>query len=738
MKLKTASCELSLNERSGALASLRATHAPDQEFLVPNHADFPLFVIQYLDDQKRLQEISSLDACGVSITRAAEAGSEVVRISYEQVGVLGLAVEATIRAGQDDPAILWEITVTVPQPTVVLNVQYPFVVVSYELGADKDAAKLLQPFYFGLLHEKLRPQHFPPDFPDLWQLLPENGDSSHYPGLTFAQMLAYYDKHAGMLLSCRDAAGQIKQIKPAHRDPGLRLGIAHVVGWTTAGIHDLGYPVALQGFQGDWYEAAEIYRAWSLQQHWAATPLVERPDLPTWLTDSPLHIVMRKQGEVDAGPTHTHAEFTPYESALPLLDRVAERVGGPLVPVIMGWERPGPWIYPDCFPPAGGAASLKAFTAAARERGWHIGTYCNGTRWVTAHKWSGYRGEDFFDEQEGAATICRLADETPWTSPWDRVWRPSYTGCLDVDRTKELLWDYARTLQEYGLDWIQILDQNIGCSTFPCYSSQHGHPPAPSDWMTEEMEGMLAGLREHAAHNRWAGAWSVETPCSEYFLQSFVICDIRPDFRTSFVPLYYYLYHDYIMTQSMFGAAPNPHFLLLKFARAFILGDVMGCHMGAGGRLQNWDPPRHGLWGEPWMEWDKPEGDQEAAYAVLRNATAIRRGIGKDFLLYGRMRRPLPVSGVTIVTWTFESEANAVPAVEHALWQARDGRLGAALANWTSDDQPITLDLSGHAGHAATLHLSTDGNIEATQVTGGQPLTLSLPAHSCALLVISH
>ena len=36
----------------------------------------------------------------------------------------------------------------------------------------------------------------------------------------------------------------------------------------------------------------------------------------------------------------------------------------------------------------------------------------------------------------------------------------------------------------------------------------------------------------------------------------------------------------------------------LKFTRAFILGDVMGCHMGAGGRLQNWDPPRHGLWGD--------------------------------------------------------------------------------------------------------------------------------------------
>src|SRR5438105_189297 len=32
--------------------------------------------------------------------------------------------------------------------------------------------------------------------------------------------------------------------------------------------HDREYAVALQGLQGDWYEAAEIHRRWSLQQHW--------------------------------------------------------------------------------------------------------------------------------------------------------------------------------------------------------------------------------------------------------------------------------------------------------------------------------------------------------------------------------------------------------------------------------------------------------------------------------------
>jgi hypothetical protein len=735
VELKTSTCVVSLDDRSGSLMSCRAVAAPDQEFLVPGHGRFPLFVIQYLDHEERLQEISSLEAASVSLSRVTEVGGESVRIAYEHVGVPDLSVTATVRVSQDDLAIRWEIAVSMTRAVVLLNVQYPYLVVAYDLAGDPDASKLLQPFYFGLLHEQLRPHHFPPDFPDLWQLLPENGDSSHYPGLTFAQLLAYYNERAGLLLFCRDNTGQVKLIKPVHHEPGLRLGIAHVVGWTDPGNHDLNYEVALQGFLGDWYNAAEIYRAWSLQQPWARTPLAERKDLPAWLADAPLHIVLRIQGEVDAGPTHTHPEFTPFEHAVPLLERVADRVGTSLVPVIMAWERPGPWVYPDCFPPVGGEESLTAFTAAARERGWHVGTYCNGTRWVTAHKWSGYRGEAFFEEQGGPASVCRQPDGSPWSSSWDQPWRPSYTGCLGSERTKDLLWRYAATLRGYRLGWIQILDQNVGCSTFPCYAKAHDHPPAPGGWMTTRMEQLLVGLREGAERAGWDGAWSVETPCSEYFLQSFVMCDVRPDFRTSFVPLYYYLYHDYIMTQSMFGAAPNPYFLVLKFARAFVLGDVLGCHMGQGGRLQNWDPPRGTFWGEPWMDWDRPAGDQDAAFAVLRNATALRRGMGKDFLLFGRMLRPLPVTNIPTKSWSLEGEANAVPAVEHATWQARDGRVAVALANWTDDEQIATVDLSTLEEREATLYLSTDGLIKEASVTTGQPVELSLPPHACALLV---
>ena len=296
-------------------------------------------------------------------------------------------------------------------------------------------------------------------------------------------------------------------IRPAHREPGLRLGIAHVVGWTTPGQHELGYDVALEGFVGDWHDAADIYRDWALQQPWAPAPLAERPDVPAWLLDSPFHVVMRIQGELDAGPTGLHPEFTPYERALPLLDAVAAGLDSPLVPIVMAWERPGPWVYPDSFPPAGGAASLARFAAAARERGWHVGSYSNGTRWTTAHRWSGYDGEQFYRRSGGPESVCREPDGRPWASGWDQYWRPSYTGCVGVEHTRALLREYAATLLGYGLDWLQILDQNVGGSAFPCYAADHEHPPAPGGWMTERSEAMLADLRRaaRAGPARWPG-----------------------------------------------------------------------------------------------------------------------------------------------------------------------------------------------------------------------------------------
>src|SRR5690606_30813326 len=42
-------------------------------------------------------------------------------------------------------------------------------------------------------------------------------------------------------------------------------------------------------FEGDWYDACQIYRNWALQQSWASKgPLHSRTDVPKWFKEAPL------------------------------------------------------------------------------------------------------------------------------------------------------------------------------------------------------------------------------------------------------------------------------------------------------------------------------------------------------------------------------------------------------------------------------------------------------------------
>src|SRR5260370_36450898 len=119
--------------------------------------------------------------------------------------------------------------------------------------------------------------------------------------------------------------------------------------------------------------------------------------------------------------------------------------------------------------------------------------------------------------------------------------------------------------------------------------------------------------------------------------------------------------------------------------------------MGPGGRLMAWC-------GRPWARWDTPAGDQEGILALLRRAIALRRGVGRDYLVFGRLLRPIAVEGIRPVTWMCQGRVSTMPAVVHAHWQAPDGRTAVALANWSAEAQ--TIAVMGEAARAgANLHL---------------------------------
>ncbi len=743
--LETANDRLGFDPQSGALLSFRRQKASQQEFIAFN-ADDPVFQFQYLDAKRRFRQVTSRQAEEVSLSvQGAETnqdGQSILTMTFLRLAGFDIDVTVTVRAAKHDPCTHWSLTMRNQAGLLITDLQFPFIVVRYELDGTPGSESLLWPFGSGVLIKEPKPHNLRPDAPHTWQMRPENGGYSQYPGVTVAQFLAYFNDQAGIYVACLDTAGWVKQIRPVHRKQGCRLGISHVGDRPQHGERTIDYDIVLRSFHGDWYAAADLYREWSLQQPWAQEPLHKRNDLPEWLLDSPPHIVVRIQGELDLGPAEPNEAFLPYTKILPLVDEIAQRLEAPIVPVIMSWEREGPWIYPNCFPPAGGEESLRDFTAKARQRGWRVGTFCNGTRWVIGHFWSGYDGEDDFVDQGGERSVCRTHDGELWRESWDTAWRPSYLGCVGSSITREIAVDFVRQIIDYGLDWIQFFDQNIGVCTFPCYATDHEHPPLPGRWMTEKMVQVLDSFDElvreasHQSGGEREFIFSVETPANEYYLRRFQLCDVRvmpPGHQIGtqlegFVPLYHYLYHEFIVMQGGFGTGPEPYHLPIKNAYNWVIGEIPGAVLQGDGQLMNRDSPDIN-----WAAWDRPVGSNDDALQMLKTTTALRRGAAKPFLVFGRMLAPAQVGPIRIMRWQEAKNDHQIPAVFHSVWMAADGQLGWTLSNWTNEPQVVTI-ADARLGKQVIEHLSSHQISSQSHQVIDQRITLELPPLSCLLL----
>ena len=172
--------------------------------------------------------------------------------------------------------------------------------------------------------------------------------------------------------------------------------------------------------------------------------------------------------------------------------------------------------------------------------------------------------------------------------------------------------------------------------------------------MTAAMTAFMADIREDSADAADAAgpgrsiAVSVESAPAEIHLGSIALCDIRAVVEghraadplwEGAIPLFHFLYHELIPIQGGFGWAPEPHHVALRNAWNLVIGELPGGVLTPSGRLLDRDTVN-------WAPWDEPVEDEAAGLAVLRSGLALRRGPGREILVFGRMERTARVSEV--------------------------------------------------------------------------------------------
>ena len=656
---------MSIDPASGDLSSL---HLDGQEVL---YAPSPLFRLGLRDRNGEKSVLTAHDAKTRRIEKTVCAFEDFpVDLSVRVFPGADEAPEWTLRAdNRTDCQIEW--------------VEFPCLTVKplRENGGD---ARIVYPYNEGALIEDIhRHTYREPDYPSY-------ASFDMFPNMVCSQFLLYLTGGSGLYFAAHDPQRGVKQISFYEDRGGVALQIRLYCGLNHGESYESPFPCVLRAFQGDWQAGADIYRDWFGQHLPQGLKPSAQSALPAWYRDTPLVISYPVRGVHDTDVMTPNALF-PYTRALPMVDKIAGRVGGRLMVLLMHWEGTAPWAPPYVWPPFGGEEIFNEFADALHSRGHMLGVYCSGFGYtIRSNLVDSYHCEEAFEREQLRDIMC-TGPKGELTSTVCTAQRFGYDICVGAPGAEKLLNAAYDPLLRSRIDYAQILDQNHGGGQYFCYSADHGHPPAPGPWMTEEMSRLLAQWNEVGKGK----LFGCESAAGEAFLPYLRFSDNRYElnWRTGApVPLYAYLYHEYLRNfmgnQVACGLSNEEDTLRYRMAYSFAAGDCMTLVFAPDGRLFS-------SWGD--HDFSKPAPDLEKTLDFAANMRTFLEQGGKEYLTDGRMIAPLPVSCAQVRYHRAADHSEViVPAVVTSAWE-KNGHKAQILVNHTDEAQTAEMDGKSYA-----------------------------------------
>ena len=141
---------------------------------------------------------------------------------------------------------------------------------------------------------------------------------SFYPGQTQAQFMAVINNSGcGVYIGAHDKSQSTKCFECTPGENGTYiLSVRYYCGDNrTDGIYTIPDELVFNSFNGDWMDAAAIYRCWMEQN-------IEMPpkyDFPDFIKESPVILIHPVQGQGKDRAQMTENEYFPYKNAMPVI-----------------------------------------------------------------------------------------------------------------------------------------------------------------------------------------------------------------------------------------------------------------------------------------------------------------------------------------------------------------------------------------------------------------------------------
>lgn len=497
--------------------------------------------------------------------------------------------------------------------------------------------------------------------------------SGLYPnGWTDLQMMALYDRRGGCVLMAQDLLASTKNIEAAPEGQSMKMGFSWPAPDHTVPGNDFNPPgrIAVVPFEGDWYDAAMIYRAWVEReaQWWPQRGLPGRPDTPEWMRDLPLWVT------TGGGP----------ENVVPAVKAFREYMGVPCAIHWYNWhEIPFDDNYPHYFPAKPGfAEGVKAL----QEAGVRVMPYINGRLWdsdtedfpTVALPWAtkDRKGEYYIETYGSGQKLVPMC-------PVSKLWQETVQGIV-----KRLVGP------EYNVDGVYI-DQVAAASPRLCYDERHGHPFSGGHWWTTEgywpmLEKLQADLAAEFPDKMLTTECTAE-PFTHVF-DGYLSWHWQ---ETNAVPLFPAVYGDKVrlFSRAYNFAGDKALVFRMKMAQQFVFGEQIG-------------------WLDPGVYKDEKIGP------YLRRLAKIRWQL-RDYFR-GRMVRPPIVAGaVDDVTgdWAWGgSRIVTLKAVQAGAFQSETGEVALVITNLSDKPQKFELRVPlveyGLADNTSFVRIGENGVVD--------------------------
>ena len=717
MIVTTPHYRLELDAANGDLISLTSK---GEELIQKGSAPRPLFSLRFRKPDGGTLEVNALGAKTFSCQRLTNtADATVLRLDYGELNEQPVSVQVTIRCPQEDPNTYWSLSLTNQTGLLLEHIDFPTVVVKNNLVGSGGNAKLFWPGMEGVevtdlaLREKSWMKWRPVEHPAMGWL-------GLYPSSCPLQFMAYYTPQAGLYIASHDAESHPKGIE-YHPHPlgGIFMDYRLFPGPVREPQYAMPYEMVIGVFQGDWYDAAERYRAWLDHSGMPRPPMLEHnPACPAWFEQSPVVVTYPVRGTKDLGDM-TPNEYYPYTNALPVLTSLSRQFNSKVLALLMHWEGSAPWAPPYVWPPYGGEDDFRRFLNALHKEGHLVGVYASGTGYtIRSNTDPTFNREQEFSEKHLVDIVTQAPDGKPADNgvcAGPNAQRIGYDMCPSNEWVKEVVVREVGKVLASGVDYMQYFDQNLGGSCYRCYAQTHGHPAGPGRWQNEAMMDIYRRIQERIAQTGRKTLIGCEAAAAEPFIPYLIFNDNRCHLNLHTgtpVPAYAYVNHEYLNNfmgnqngvYTLVDLARSPLNLHQRVAMSFVQGDLLTAVLKGGGKLC-WE------WGGAW---DAEGPDHESVVALMRNLNAWRTGAGKPYLLYGRMIKPLSISGdYDLPMYTPEGQSIPFRSAFTSRW-THGGKTAQFVVNYTPKSQELVIHL---AESAKPLHLRDDpGQTNGIQV----------------------